>query len=328
VDEEPVRPLLSIGEVLIDLIAVPPATGLLDVSQFDVRPGGAPANVAVALARLGILAAFCGVVGNDPFGMRLRTTLGDNRVDTSRVRLAEGTETSLALVWKDKDGDGHFRFVRLADRLLSFEDVVAAEIPNTAGIVVGSVALSVEPSRSAIARATEIAHEVGVPICFDVNARPTLWRSRDEAISHCTPIARRATLLKLSVDDARFLFGSGTALEAFLTARSWTDGIVVLTDGARGSWFLPVGGDVPQHVPPYDVEAIEPTGAGDAFTAALISRLLKHNWRPPERADVEFAAAAGALATTRSGALDGLPTKSEVEAFQATAKVSTRAISG
>ena len=75
-------------------------------------------------------------------------------------------------------------------------------------------------------------------------------------------------------------------------------------------------------------EAIEPTGAGDAFTAALISRLLKHNWRPPERADVEFAAAAGALATTRSGALDGLPTRSEVEAFQATAKVSTRAISG
>ena len=324
--DAPVRPLLSIGEVLIDLIAVPPATGLHDVARFDVRPGGAPANVAVALARLGVPAAFCGVVGNDPFGERLRTTLQSDRVDTSRLRLVDGTETSLALAWKDADDDSHFRFMRLADRLLSVQDASAAGIPETAGIVVGSVALAVEPSRRAIERAAEIATASGVPICFDVNARPALWRSREDAINLCASIARRATLFKLSVDDARFLFSSNSADGAFSAARSWTDGIVVLTDGARGAWFLPSGADAPQHVAPYDVQAVEPTGAGDAFTAGLIVRLVESDWRPPDVEDMQFAAAAGALATTRPGALDGLPTRAEIEDFQAHAKARPRAI--
>lgn len=322
-----VRPLLSLGEVLIDLIAAPPATGLLDVSQFDVRPGGAPANVAVALARLGIPAAFCGVVGNDPFGERLRATLQADRVDTSCLRMVDETETSLAMTWKDAQGDGHFRFLRLADRLLSIDDATDANIPETSGIVVGSVALSVEPSRRAIKRAVEIAVASEVPVCFDVNARPALWRSQEDAIDVCASIARHATLLKLSVDDARFLFGSMTAVEAFTSARTWTDGIVVVTDGARGAWFLPGGADNPQHVESYGIQAVEPTGAGDAFTAALIARLIERRWQSPDVEDIRFSAAAGALATTRPGALDGLPTRAEIEAFRANAEVETRAVS-
>jgi fructokinase len=320
------RPLLSLGEILIDLIAAPPATGLQNVARFDVRPGGAPANVAVALARLGCPAAFCGVVGNDPFGERLRATLQADQVDTSRLRMVEETETSLAMAWKDAHGDGHFRFVRLADRLLSIDDVSNAGIADTAGIVVGSVALSVEPSRGAIMRAVDIAAASGIPICFDVNARPALWASRKDAIGLCASIARRATLLKLSVDDARFLFGSATAVEAFASARTWTDKTVVVTDGARGAWFLPSGTDDPLHVEPYDVQAVEPTGAGDAFTAALIVRLIERGWQSPDHEDIQFAAAAGALATTRPGALDGLPTQAEIEAFRANAKVQSRAI--
>ncbi len=93
----------------------------------------------------------------------------------------------------------------------------------------------------------------------------------------------------------------------------------MLTDGGRGSWYTPAGSNEPLHVPAYAVVPVEPTGAGDAFTAALISRLLEHGWGEPSDADVRFAAAAGALATTRPGALDGLPKRAEIEAFQVTA---------
>jgi len=321
-------PVLAIGELLIDLIATGSATGLHDVSHFDVRPGGAPANVAVALARLGVPAAFCGVVGRDPFGDRLRAMLTAETVDTSRLRAASEADTSLAFAWKDDQGDGHFRILRLADRLLSPADVTAANIAGTAAIVVGSVALSVDPSRQAIEQATHDAIDAGVSVCFDVNIRPTLWRDRQDAVTACRPIATRATLLKLSLDDARFLFEVSTATEVLIVAREWSEGIVVLTDGGRGSWYASIDTEIPIHVPPYEVDAIEPTGAGDAFTAGLIARLRARGWQAPRMEDLRFAAAAGALATTRPGALDGLPTSAEIEVFQTQAEDPTRAVSG
>jgi len=314
---------LAIGEVLIDLIASGTATSLHDVSSLDVRPGGAPANVAVALARLGVASAFCGVIGADPFGERLRQTLEAEGVDTTRVRATPDAETSLAFAWKDARGDGHFRLVPMADRLLTPAHIDSAAVAGAAAIVVGSVALSVDPSHKAIAHAAALASEAGVPVCFDVNVRPALWRDRATAVVACWPIAAAATLFKLSLDDARFLFGVESPDRTIKMARQWTHGIVVVTDGGRGAWYTPGGSDELRHVPPYRVSALEPTGAGDAFTAALISRLLAGRWMAPDESDMRFAAAAGALATTRPGALDGLPTWAEIDAFQ---EVAPRAV--
>jgi fructokinase len=112
-------PVLSIGELLIDLIATSSATSLLDADTLAVRPGGAPANVAVALARLGTPSALCAVVGRDPFGERLLRVLDANEVDRSRVRQDAGADTTLAFAWKDAGGDGHFRLLRQADALLN-----------------------------------------------------------------------------------------------------------------------------------------------------------------------------------------------------------------
>ena len=102
-------PALSIGETLIDLIAADGSTQLQDVNQFVARPGGAPANAAVGLARLGVPSAFCGVVGADPFGDRLRSTLAAAGVDVSRLRATDEADTTIAFAWKDARGDGHFR---------------------------------------------------------------------------------------------------------------------------------------------------------------------------------------------------------------------------
>lgn len=316
------RPVLSLGETLIDLIASDGATRLEEVTSFVARPGGAPANVVVALARLGVPSAFCGVVGNDPFAARLRETLHAEGVDVSRLRGSADAETTIAFAWKDARGDGHFRLLSMADRLLDESDVEAARIGETTAIVVGSVALAADPSRRAVTRAVEIAADLGVPVCFDVNVRPTLWSDADTAWAACAPILERSTLLKLSLDDARFLFGGETSPVAAVQRGAETGArFSIVTDGSRGAWFRSnVGGSKGNEsfVPAFPVEAIEPTGAGDAFNAAIVSRLIVHDWRQLERDDVLFAAAAGALTTTRHGAMEALPTRAEIDQFLAT----------
>ena len=330
-------PVLSLGETLIDFIVADGAASLAEAASFVARPGGAPANVTVALARLGVPAAFGGVVGDDPFGQRLRATLAAEGVDVSRLRATAEAATTLAFAWKDARGDGHFWLLRGADTRLSVADVEAAGIASVAALVVGSVALAAEPSRTAITRAVELAAAAGVPVCFDVNLRPTLWPDLTAARRACAPILAHTTLVKLSLDDARGLFGVGdepaAVVERLKTpgARWWGDAgppgrpsvdrsrapLVVLTDGDRGCWFASATDAPVRHVPAFRVEAVEPTGAGDAFTAALLSRLIDGDWAPPTEADVRYAAAAGALATTRHGAWEGLPTANQLDTFLA-----------
>ncbi len=313
-------PVLSFGETLIDLIASDGSGSLEEVAAFVVRPGGAPANAAVALSRLGVPAAFCGVVGADPFGTKLRHVLDAEGVDTSRLRATGEAATTIAFAWKDDRGDGHFFLVSGADRLLEPADVDRASIPACAAIVIGSVALAAEPARTAIYRAVEIASNSVVPVCFDVNVRPAMWRDRDAAMAAVTPVLERATLLKLSLDDVAFLAGRSLEAEAaFEWLRAYPAKFRVLTDGGRGAWFERGSGDgaVIEYVPAFRVDAIEPTGAGDAFTAATIGRLMGNGWSTLDTAIIRFASAAGALATTRRGAMEALPVAADVEAFLA-----------
>jgi fructokinase len=312
------RPVLSTGEILIDLIVSDGATDLEQATSFASRPGGAPANAAVALARQGLPAAFCGVAGDDPFGRRLVSTLDEELVDRTRLRLSGDAATTLAFAWKDQRGDGHFSILRMADKLLSPSDIERADIPTLSALVVGSVSLSEEPSRSAIVRAVALAAEHGIPICIDVNMRPTLWQDRQSAVEACELVLPRATLIKLSLDDARFLLELDHPEDIFHVLSRYPAGYIVLTDGARGSWFAvrrQDGLSAPERVPAFEIDAVDPTGAGDAFTAAIIARLIEHNWRDLARDDAIYASAAGALTTTRRGAIASLPTSDEIRAF-------------
>jgi fructokinase len=311
--------VLSLGEILIDLIASDGSTDLEHVSSFDVRPGGAPANVAAALSRLGVPAAFCGVVGGDPFGDKLLAALRQEGVDSSRLRRDDEQNTTLAFAWKDNRGDGHFRLLRMADTRLSPSDVERAGIEQLAAIVVGSVSLAEEPSRSAIYRAVEIARQAGVPVCFDANIRPTLWANLAAALDACLPVLERSNLIKVSLDDAAALFGSARAGEDAVRSLSrFPARFAVITDGSRGSWYaVRVDGRLvcSKRVPAFSIDAVDPTGAGDAFTAATVARLIRNAWSGLSSADIAYASAAGALATTRRGAMASLPRGSEVEAF-------------
>ena len=308
--------ILAIGEILVDFIVADGATSLEAAEAFVARSGGAPANAAVALARLGLASAFCGVVGDDQLGARLQAELTAEGVDTSRLRQSNEAATTLAFAWKDPGGDGHFWLLRGADARLSEADANAAGVPGLGALVVGSVALSAQPARSAVEHAVDLARQAGVPVVFDVNLRPTLWSDLARARPACEQVAQHSTLVKLSLDDAIGLFGSTVTPEATIaTMLSLGASAVVLTDGERGCWFS--SGSSAMFVPAFHVAAVEPTGAGDAFTAAIVARALATAWGPLSVEDVRYAAAAGALATTRPGAWDGLPNRAQLDAFLA-----------
>ena len=309
-------PVVCIGEILIDLIA-PPGESLATAQTFSIREGGAPMNAAVALARLDVPVSFCGVVGDDPFGQRLRTLLELEDVDCSALRATSEAPTSVAYAWRDERGDGQFQLVRLADRLLNVDDVAAAGIERAGAILVGSVALAASPSKEAIYDAVELAREHDIPVIFDVNVRPSLWGNQTSLVEACEPVLQSATLLKVSLDDARRLWGAETSLEAVSHSVQYDPWLVVVTDGSRGLVVKQRGLEALREFPVVAVEAVDPTGAGDAFTAALVSRLARSNWTVPSDEDIRFAMAAGALATTRQGALTALPRLDELERFLA-----------
>lgn len=306
--------MLCIGECLIDLIAEG-GVDLTGASALTIREGGAPTNVAVGLARLGIPTAMCAVIGDDPFGSRLLSLLQQEHVDVDAIRQTRTTETTIAYAWRDERGDGHFRLVRMADRLLDTDDIDRARVDEASGIVVGSVALSAAPSRGAVVHAVELAAARGVPVVFDVNVRPTLWPDLEELRAACAPVLARATVIKLSLDDAIALWGrlAPEAIRAALDA--FPAPVVVVTDGGRPTWIRQGADGEWWQYDVLAVDAVEPTGAGDAFTAALVSRLLANGWGELTDADIRFAMAAGAITTTKLGAIAALPTTAELERF-------------
>lgn len=306
------KPVVSLGECLVDLIA-PSGVDLLGATDLHVRDGGAPANVAVALSRLGVPTRMLSVVGDDQWGARLRDHLAREGVDVSSMRSAKGEPTTIAFAWSDARGDGHFRLHRNADRLLSPEDVREGTLADAEALVVGSVAMSEEPSCSAILTALRFATEQGIPVVADLNIRLAPGMRADAVRMHAHALIISATVVKLSVDDARALWGATSIEEANAALDRFDPAIAVITDGGRGAGLRTPDGFIQREA--FPVKAIEPTGAGDAFTAAFVSRMMVQGWQGAGMDDLRFAMAAGAIAATRPGGMDSVPTLAEIEAF-------------
>ena len=232
------RQVLAIGEILVDFIVADGATTLEVAETFVARSGGAPANASVALARLGLDSAFCGVVGDDEFGVRLRTELAAEGVDTSRLRQSKRSRNDAGICLEGLCGRWPFPAVARRRHAAERGGRECRGRRSLGALVIGSVALSAQPARSAIERAVDLARQAGVPVVFDVNLRPTLWSDLTGARPACEEVARSSTLVKLSLDDAAGLYGPNVrphaAIEIIL---SLGVSAVVLTDGERGCWF-------------------------------------------------------------------------------------------
>jgi fructokinase len=311
--------IVALGEVISDIYR---GEGELPVElPFTARPGGAPANVAVAAARLGQQAAFVGGVGEDLFGNFILRALEAEGVDTSAVRSCEPpTRTSLAFVEIGEGGDRSFTFYRsnpAADELLSAEDVSEDVLSGASFVNFGSIPLLKDPARSAIHAAANLARDLGIPVAFDVNLREHLWPGVEEAREAVEPRLDLSTIVKLGDDELEPLLGTGYAAEAAEGLLGRGVSLVLISLGERGAFYAT--DEFSGRVPAFEVGAVDTTGAGDAFLAAALAHLSNDPAGPYEEERVREAArrgsAAGALACTDYGAMSALPTEEELERF-------------
>jgi fructokinase len=314
--------IVTLGEVVADLYRERSPSEL--ELPFTARPGGAPANVAVGAARLGVESAFVGRLGDDLFGEFILGALEASGVDTSAVlRQPAPTRTTLAFVEQAEDGDREFTFYRsvpAADELLSSGDISRDILSGASFANFGSIPLVAEPVRSATRTFAELANELGVAVAFDVNLRALLWPSLDAFREAVDPLFDLSTVVKLSEDELSPVLATPDPDEAadMLLARGVS--LALVSMGERGALYVTPGfrGSVPSF--PID-ELVDATGAGDAFLAGTLAHLSDNAaWLEDEacvREAVRRGAAAGALACTQFGAMQGLPTKEELERFMA-----------
>lgn len=302
-------PVICAGEVLIDLIG-DPAGPAGEIRHFIPRVGGAPANVASGLARLGIRSAFVGTTGGDEFGELCRRTLAGAGVETRHLRRVPQASTRLAVI-TGPASDRSFRFYGrpAADELLTFVDLKAAiESEGCAALYFGALPLASEPSRTALLETVSWISRCPTPIpfCFDPNPRQSMFEVQPELTDLCRELIQQARIVKLSRSDLLVL----GLTDAELVGLALLDALVVITDGRQGCDYWIDGRHGFQAAFPFDT--IDETGAGDAFMAALIARGVVSGFHfAPE--DIEFAAAGGALATTTMGAFEAMPSRDEIE---------------
>lgn len=299
--------IICLGEALIDLVP-PPGESPATAAHLDVQPGGAPLNVCIALNRLGSKAAFLGTLSEDAFGRRLRTLLNSEGI--VRAPLGSVADSTRLAVIDPSSPNAPFRFYgdRPADAQLTTEQVQDAfETLEPSGVYVGSLQMTASGARDTQIFTLDLARRSGIPIYADPNPRPAAWPSLEVMRDATAYLLERATLAKLSLDDAAALGWPGTPEELHHWSTSQFDCALFVTGGSLGCWTM-VDGKVHHAVRP-KVEVVDPTGAGDASFAALISRFHPRQRLEPD--DLAFAATVGAIATQRPGAVNSLPTQEE-----------------
>ena len=311
--------IVTFGEVLIDFVPTVTGVSLIEAPAFKKAAGGAPANVAVGLSRLGVSSAFMGKVGEDAFGHFLAQTLDENQVDTSGLVFSSAARTALAFVSLKADGDRDFMFYRhpSADMLFTPEEVNESLIRACRVFHFGSISLISEPSRSATCHALEIAHQAGLLVTYDPNLRLNLWADEAAARQGILSAWDQAQVIKISREELVFLSAQDD-LEAGVRSL-WRPGLTLLivTDGREGCWYFTP--DLWGKVAGFSVESIDATGAGDAFVAGLLRGLIAQPraWEEEGalREICRYANAVGALTTTQRGAIPALPSAAQVAQF-------------
>ena len=311
--------IVTLGELLIDFVPTVSGVSLIEAPAFKKAPGGAPANVAAGLAKLGVSCAFLGKVGDDAFGQFLKETLDEVGVNTEGLIFSEEARTALAFVSLRADGEREFMFYRhpSADMLYRPDEVAVELIQDAKIFHFGSISLISEPSRSATQAALNAAKEAGLLISYDPNLRLALWPDAEAAKTGMLSVWEQAELIKVSEEELTFLTGETDPARA--VEKLWHKDLqlLVVTLGKGGCiYFTP---DFQGTVPGFSVKAIDTTGAGDGFVAGLLRGLLNKpdalHSETELRSACRFANAVGALTTTQRGAIPALPTLMEIESF-------------
>ncbi|GMQ48146.1 aminoimidazole riboside kinase [Vibrio sp. 10N] len=291
------------GDAVVDLI---PDTD----TTYLKCPGGAPANVAVAIARLGGETGFFGRVGQDPLGRFMKQTLSSENVNTDFMLLDDAQRTSTVIVDLDESGERSFTFMvkPSADQFMQVSDI--PEFSASEWLHVCSIALANEPSRSATLEAMKRIKQAGGFVSFDPNLRDEVWGDQSLIKPVCQQAIALADVVKFSDDELMFLTETNNLDAGIAALGEYNNTLVLITQGAKGA--LVIRGNEQQLIAGTPVKPVDTTGAGDAFVGGLLTRLSKTaDWINDETIvdAVRWANGCGALATTQKGAMTALPSE-------------------
>jgi fructokinase len=304
--------IICLGEVLYDLLADQIGVSADQVTSWTSLAGGAPANVACGLVKMGDRSRFIGCVGDDQPGRDLTAKLRSIGVDVSGVQHHPTAPTRQVQVIRDLDGDrsfGGFGGIpanQFADAQLS--EVPAELFVGADFLQLGTLALAYPASAASTWRAVELAKAQGIKILVDVNWRPSFWSDPAAALAPIHQLLMKADYIKFAKEEAQLLYGDTVPLK-LCKHLPQVQGIVI-TDGGNVCkyWLHSTQGEQEA----FAVAAMDTTGAGDAFVAGLLHQLGAGQSAVDT---VRYAAAAGALTTLQPGAIDAQPTHAEILDF-------------
>lgn len=311
--------IITTGEMLIDFTPVK-AEGF--PQAVCPNPGGAPGNVAVQLARLGVSAGFIGKVGDDSFGKSLKRCLQENGVDVENLIEDEFFRTTLAFVHLDDRGDRSFTFYRNpgADTQLRLEEIHMPPVESCSLLHFGSLSLTTEPGKTTTLELVKKARSLGKLISYDPNWRPVLWPSQEEGVAGMALGLPLCHLLKISEEELALLTGTDSISQGVKALHQMGIVLILVTLGPDGC-VSSYKGQLSHH-PAFDTKVVDTTGSGDSFWGAFLSQLYQNGFDSPEKLDTldpsqladfcRFANAAGSMCATKPGGIPALAQREEI----------------
>ena len=307
----------ALGEILIDF--TPQGINKQGQRLFAQNAGGAPGNVAAAMAKLGAKTAFIGKAGNDIHGRFLKETLESSGINTDGLILSDKYFTTLAFVNIKDDGEREFSFARQfgADRFLDKSEIPTDIIKKSAILHIGSISATDEPSRSATLYALKKAKEYGTVISYDPNYRPSLWKNEKTAAEQMSALLGYADIVKLSNEETEILTGTRDYRAAAEIIIDRGVKIVAVTLGKNGAYIRTQDGE--RLIAGYKSKAVDATGAGDTFWGSFLYQVFKSGKAPEDiTADeaanfADYSNAAASICVEGYGAIAAMPSAKEIE---------------
>lgn len=315
--------VICLGEILFDLLADQLGRSLENVESWTAYPGGAPANVACALVKLGTPTSFIGCVGQDEAGESLVKLLQDIGVDSTGVQRHPTAPTRKVYVVRSEQGErefagfGELDTSKFADAFLDSSKLPESLFENAEFLVLGTLELAYPETRAAIQKALKLAEQYDVKVLVDINWRPMFWPDPSEAKPLVQELLRHVDFLKIAKEEAELFFDT-TDAGAITHRLDSVEGVLVTDGSGEISYCL---SDQEDKLQAFSVDTVDTTGAGDGFVAGFVHQLcqqgLQQSFATAESARdiVRYACAVGALITLKPGAIAAQPTVEEVEAF-------------
>ncbi len=311
--------ILCAGVLLMDFFPDRYGVSLDEAAYFIPMPGGAPANVAAAVSRLGGNSLFLGRVGDDAFGRQCVARIAASGVDVSHVQYDSERRTTANFHAKPDGRPTEYLFYRNpgADEALDYETLSPGLLDGCSVFHCDALALSAEPSQSTVVKLARDARKRGIAVSFDFNYRPPVWPSLETAVKAAEEMLPLCDILKVNDEEMALLRPGRDPVDGALDLVAFGLKLCVVTMGERGSVL--VAKDAVFPIPAVAGEVVDTIGCGDSYLGALLLQLVESHWLAGDAAADKlrqaglYAACAASITAAGKGALEPLPDRAAAD---------------